>query len=139
MINAVKSLNPVAVIVISIVAFLIGGLWYSPLLFVRAWMKEVKMTPESAKAAGGGGKLLAGALLLTLVSTCGLAALIAAHHVSAPLKGAELGLFVSAFIVASRQAVNGLFELRSFRYILIVSGHDVVQFTVAGALLAVWR
>jgi hypothetical protein len=139
MINAIRSLNPVAVIVVSILGFLIGGLWYSPLLFVKAWMAEVKMTPEIARAAGNGKSRLAGALLLTLVSTTALAALLAAHRVSGPLKGAETGLFVGAALVAAREAANNLFELRSFRYFLIVSGHDMFQFTVLGAVLAVWR
>jgi hypothetical protein len=139
MINAIKSLNPVAVIVVSLLGFLIGGLWYSPLLFVRAWMAEVKMTPEIAKAAGNGKSRLSGALLLTLVSTTALAVLLAAHHVSGPLKGAEIGLFVGAALVAAREATNSLFELRSLRYVLIVAGHDVFQFTVLGAVLAVWR
>jgi hypothetical protein len=139
MINAIKSLNPIAVIVISIIAFVFGGLWFSPLLFVKAWMKEVKMTPESAKAAGAGQSLLPKAFAMTLISTFSLAVLIAAHHTSGALKGGELGLFVGAGVVASRQATNAIFELKSLRYVMIIAGHDIAQFTLVGAILGVWR
>ena len=139
MINAIRSLNPLAVIVISIVTFLVGGLWYSPLLFIKAWFKEMKITPEQAKAAGGGVWRMATALALTFVSTFALAVLVAANHTTAAVKGAELGLFVGVGLVASREGVNGVFEMRSLRHYLIVAGHDVVQFAVAGALLALWH
>jgi hypothetical protein len=139
MINAIKSLNPLAVIVVSIIAFVFGGLWFSPLLFAKAWMAEVKITPESAKAAGWGKSRMAAAFLLTVVSTFALAVLLAAHGTCSPLKGARLGLFVGAALVGARKATTDLFEMRSLRYFLIVSGHDVAQFTLTGAILAVWR
>jgi|HubBroStandDraft_1064217.scaffolds.fasta_scaffold107519_2 hypothetical protein len=139
MFNSLKTLNPLAVLVVSVIGFVIGGLWFSPLLFVKAWMAEVKMTPEAAKAAGWGKSRMVAAFCLTVVSTFALAVLVALRGETSPLKGAELGLFVGALIVASRQGTNALFELRSRRYYLIVAGYDVTQFTVLGAILAVWR
>jgi hypothetical protein len=139
LINAVQSLNPLAVIVVSIVAFVFGGLWFSPLLFVKPWMAEVKMTPEKAKAAGGGKSRMAGAFFFTVVSTFSLAVLIAALHTASPLRGAAIGLFVGAGLVGARAATTDLFEMRSITYFLTVTGHDVAQFALVGALLAVWR
>jgi hypothetical protein len=139
MLNALTSLSPLAILVVSVIGFALGAVWYSPMLFVKAWMAEVKMTPESAKAAGVGKSLMIWAFLCTIVSTLALAVLVAGHHTRLPLKGAELGLFVGVGLVAARQAVNGLFELRSLKVFMIVSGFEVVQFTVLGAILAVWR
>jgi len=141
MIHALTSLSPLAVLVVSIAAFAIGAVWYSPMLFSKAWMAEMRMTPEQAQAASKGKipLMMGGGFLCTVVSTLALAVLVAAHHCSSPLKGAELGLFVGAGLVASRQATNSIFEMRSLKHFLIVGGHDVVQFTVIGAILAVWR
>lgn len=141
MINALTSLSPLAVAVVSLIAFAVGAVWYSPILFSKAWMTEMKLTPEQAQAASKGRVplMMGGGFLCTVVSTVALAVLVAAHHCSSPLKGAELGLFVGVGIVASRQATNAIFEMRSLRHFLIVAGHDVVQFTVVGAILAVWR
>jgi hypothetical protein len=139
MYNSLLTLNPLAVLVVSVIAFGLGALWYSPLLFVKAWMREVKMTPEIANAAGHGKSRMAAAFVLTIVSTTALAVLVALRHTNEPLKGAEMGLFAGLALVASRQGVNGLFELRSLKSFLIISGFEVVQFAIIGAILAVWR
>jgi hypothetical protein len=140
MINAITSLSPVAVVVVALLGFGLGAVWYSRVLFGRAWMEEMRLTPEIMREnAGRAPVMLGGAVLFTLVSTFALAALVAALHVSAPLKGAELGLFAGAGLVAARQGTNALFESRTPRLFLIVSGYDVVQLTVQGAVLAVWR
>src|SRR6476620_2991462 len=38
--------NYLAILVAAIVAFLIGGLWYSPMLFAKQWMAAHAHTPE---------------------------------------------------------------------------------------------
>jgi Protein of unknown function (DUF1761) len=43
-------INDWAVLVAAVVAFVMGGLWYSPLLFGKAWVKLRGM--DSAQAAG---------------------------------------------------------------------------------------
>jgi hypothetical protein len=140
MIHAISSLNPVAVLVVAFVGFCFGAVWYSPLMFVKAWMEEMKITPETMKkGAGRFPVVLGGALICTIVSTLTLAALVAAHHSPTPLKGAELGLFVGAGLVASRAGTNALFEGRTLRHFLIVAGHDVALCVIQGAILAVWR
>ncbi|HNI11929.1 MAG TPA: DUF1761 family protein, partial [bacterium] len=46
MASAFNSLNWLAIIVASISAFVLGGIWYSPLMFGNAWMKVAGMTEE---------------------------------------------------------------------------------------------
>jgi hypothetical protein len=140
MIHAIFSLSPVAILVVALVGFGLGTLWYSQFLFARAWMEEMKLTPESLRASAGRVPLMmSGALLCTILSTFTLAALVAAHHCSGPFKGAELGLFVAGGLVAAREGTNALFECRSLRHFLIVAGHDVALCTVQGAILGVWH
>jgi hypothetical protein len=138
--HALTGLNPIAILVVSVLGFLIGGVWFSRLLFVMAWLKEMKLTSEMAKAQSkGAARTMVPALLLTVVSTTALATLLAACHVTSPLKGAELGLFVGVGLVAAREGVNGIFENRTLRHYMIVAGHDVVLLVIQGAILAVWR
>ncbi|HEY1794097.1 MAG TPA: DUF1761 domain-containing protein [Opitutaceae bacterium] len=141
MIDALKSLNPAAVIVVSVAAFAVGALWYFPLLFVKAWLSDMRIDPAKAREEGKKRMpvVMSAAFLCTIVSTLALAVLIASHHVAGPVKGAEFGLLAGAGLVAARQAVNSLFEMRTLRLFLIVAGHDVVQFAVAGAILGAWR
>jgi hypothetical protein len=138
--HSLASLNPVAILVVSALGFLIGGVWFSRLLFVMAWLKEMKLTSEMAKAQSKGpARTMVPAFLLTVVSTAALAALLAVCHVSSPLKGAEIGLFAGVGLVAAREGVNAIFENRTLRHFSIVAGHDVVLLLVQGAILAVWR
>ncbi len=44
-------INLWAVLVAAVVAFVVGALWYSPLLFARAYTKVRGMTPPGAMAA----------------------------------------------------------------------------------------
>jgi hypothetical protein len=140
MIPAFESLHPLKVIAVSLICFAIGGLWYSPLLFVKAWLQEMKLTPEIIKARGEGRRLvMPAAILFTIVSTYALATLVAAHNPPGALKGAELGALVGVGIVAARSAVNGIFEGRTLGHYMITTGHDVVVCVAQGAILAVWR
>jgi hypothetical protein len=140
MIHALTSLNPIAILVVSVLCFLIGGVWYSPLLFVRAWMKEMKMTQEEMMAKSKGmARTMGCALLLTLASTVTLATLLSGCHVSGVVKGAAFGLLVGAGVLAAREGVNALFEQRTLRHFMIVAGHDVVLFVIQGAILGFWR
>jgi hypothetical protein len=47
--NALKNLNLFAIIVAAISASVLGGLWYSPILFAERWMKYTGITEESTK------------------------------------------------------------------------------------------
>jgi len=42
-------LNYLAIFVAALSTFLIGGLWYSPVVFGKAWMRENGFTEESLK------------------------------------------------------------------------------------------
>ena len=35
-----STLNYVAIVVAALTAFVLGGLWYSPILFARGWMRS---------------------------------------------------------------------------------------------------
>jgi Protein of unknown function (DUF1761) len=142
MIPAIESLRLVPVLVVSLVGFFLGALWFSPLLFVKAWLAEMKITPEMMRAAQkepGARTMLPKAFALTVLSTFTLAALLAANHTSGALKGLELGIFVGVGIIVARTGVNAVFERRTLRHFIISSGHDVVLLAIQGAILGVWR
>jgi hypothetical protein len=140
MFNALTHLNWVAVLVTAAVGFLFGWLWYSPVLFAKPWMTEMKLTPEKMRevAAQGMAKFFATSLVYTVVSTFGLATLLKAHGSVGWWRGAELGAFVGLVIVGVRLANAGVWERRSPRLLAITVGHEVVLFALQGAILAAW-
>ena len=139
MIDALVSLNYLAVFVVAIIGFMLGWLWYS-FLCGKAWMAEMKMTEESMAACKPKmGRIMTTGFVLTLVSTFGLAWLMRAHGSATALSGAEFGGVVGLLVVGARLLNGGLWEQRSLKLQAITVGHEVVLYTVQGAILGVWH
>ena len=66
--------NYLAVLVAAITVFVLGWLWYSPLLFYKPWMRARGMDPAAAMA---GAKMPAGKLVIELLRCIVLAYVIA--------------------------------------------------------------
>jgi len=128
-------INYLAVLVAAVSTFVIGALWYSPVLFGKAWMAASGMTEE--KAREGNMPLVFGlSFLLELVAAFVLAMFVgpgAGFHF-----GLLAGLHVGLFWVGGAFGVVYLFEQRPVRLWLVNAGYMVVAFTVMGGILGVW-
>lgn len=131
-----STLNLAAIVVAAGTTFLLGGLWYSPILFARSWMREAGLSEEQTRQAGMG-RVFGLSALAALVMAFNLAAFIGAK--------ASFGFAVFAGLaaglgwVAMSVGVLYLFERRSFRLWLINGGYLVVAYTAMGAILGAWR
>jgi hypothetical protein len=141
MLNALVHLNYLAVLGTAIAGFLLGWLWYSPVLFAKAWMTEMKITEEKMKACAEKGMAFyfVKGFLYTLVSTAALAVLLTVYGTTNPLKGAIFGAFAGLALVGARMLNGSVWEERSLKLMAILVGHETVLFALQGAILAVWR
>ena len=125
-------LNYLAIILSALSTFLIGGLWYSPALFGKAWMKENGFKEEDMKNANML-KIFGLAFVLALISAINLAMFMG------PEKDVTLGAaygFAAGFgWVATFVGTHYLFERRSFKLFLINAGYSVVALTVMGIII----
>jgi hypothetical protein len=128
--------NWIAVLVAGISAFVLGGVWYSPALFGKAWLKENNFTSEQIKA-GKKGKIFGISLLLTLVMSANLAMYLNTANINFQL-GLLYGLLAGVWIFCGI-AIVGLFELKTGRYILINGGYCFIALGLMGAILGAWR
>jgi hypothetical protein len=134
--SAAISINPLAILAAAVVTFVLGGLWYSPLLFARPWMadngiKEEEIRRRSPVPIFAGS--FAGALLAAVVLAMFLGP-------SATLAfGVTAGFLVGFAWVAPAFLSTFLFEGRPLRLLLIDAGYHVVSFTLQGAILGAWR
>lgn len=122
----------IAVLLCGVATLLIGGLWYSPLLFARAWQRETGLSDETLQS--GSIPLRFGlAFVLGLVAATVFALFIgnAMTVGQATAAGAAAGL---AWVAASF-GINYLFEHRSLKVWLINGGYHAVQFTAFGAII----
>lgn len=128
--------NWIAVFVAGISAFVLGGVWYSPALFGKAWMKENNLTVEQVKA-GNKGKIFGVSILLSLVMSANLAMYLNTPNIDLRL-GLLYGLLAGVWVLCGI-AIIGLFELRSARYIFINGGYCFIALGLMGAIIGAWR
>jgi hypothetical protein len=106
-------------------------------------MKEMNMTVEDTKkmSPARGAMMLGGAFALTFVSTLVLSLLVTWHEqlgATGALGGLKMGLLVGLGLVAVRQGVNSIFQMKSLKLYIIVAGHDIALCALQGALLGMW-
>ena len=129
--------NWLAVIAAALSMFVIGGLWYSPLLFDKAWRRAANVSDEQV-ARGNPALIFGGAFVLALLMAANLAFFISGPEVTLAFAvGAALaaGLGWAALSVG----ILTLFERRPLSYFLINGGYLTVSFAVMGLILGLWR
>lgn len=142
MINAISHLNYVHVLVVTVAGFILGCLWSHGPLFGNAWMAEMKLTKESMEAAmrrQGMGVFLLKGIGYTLLSTFGLAVILAAVGAPDWKEGAAFGAFVGLVGPGVRQLYAAAWENQSTRLQAINLGHEIVVYAVQGAILGAWH
>ncbi len=134
--HSLASINWPAVVVSTVVAFAVGGLWYSDTLCGKAWLEEVGLSEEDVNKANMT-KTFSGAFVLLFFAVTALAALIGTD--SSWLSGLYCGLIISVFWIATAYGVTYLFEQRSMRLFLINAGYNIVLFAIVGTILGAWH
>lgn len=131
-------LNYPAIFVSAIAKFIIGAIWYSPLLFAAQWMQLTGITEEIAGQTNMG--LIFGAALIAYI----VQAYVLAHFVhytnSTTAKGgAQTGFWLWLGFVAVLLLQNVLFERKAMSLWAINAGYELVSLVVMAIILAVWK
>ena len=130
-------INHWAVLVCALANLALGAIWYSPLLFYKAWLKENNFTAEDIKK-GNPVRTYGITLILSVIISYNLAFFLGDNKTDlawGTMAGFLAGFGFSALIFT----IVSLFELRSWKYILINGGYITVYFTLIGFILGIWR
>jgi ABC-type Fe3+ transport system permease subunit len=123
--------NFVAVAVAALGAFLLGGLWYSKLLFLDRWNREAGLDPNRK----GGHP----AVVFGLAYVCAfIAAWVVAHLLAHEAHALHLGLMLGFGVSASTFGINYLFGGRSLVMWLIDAGYNTLLFVLMALVIAHW-
>ena len=134
--HIVADFNWLAIIVATVIAFVLGGAWYAKGLFGAAWMQDVGLTEESAKNANMP-KTFSGAFVLQLVAAMTLANFLGPE--STWLSGVHTGLVIGIGFLATAYGVTYLFEQRPLRLFMINAGYNVVLLAIMGSIIGGWH
>lgn len=127
--------NVWAVLCAALASFVLGGLWYSPLLFGKAWQHETGLSDE--RLAGGNMGLIFGLSFVLSVLAAFVFALFLGPRPPLAL-GLGAGAAAGLFWVSGSFGINYLFERKSLKLFAINAGYHTLQFTAIGLILALW-
>jgi len=90
--HPLPAINYLAVLVAAIVIFILGGLWYSPMLFAKRWIALQKRTEEEMRAQAAASNMplmYLAAFVCALLQASVMAGIIAhidpSHTIGAPM------------------------------------------------------
>lgn len=128
-----ESVNWLSVAVAAAATFVIGGPWYSPLLFKNSWQKDMNLTNAQP---GHPARVFGLSYLFSVVACVLLAELIGPGATG--VGGLKLGLLIGLCFVAASFGINYQFANRPIRVWLIDAGYHVLQFAAFGLILGAW-
>lgn len=131
-------INLIAVLVAAAVSYILGGFWYSPLLFGKNWTAALGKSEEELKQVSKI-KAYLGSLIATLIMAYVMAHFVAYANASTLLLGATTGFWAWLGFVATTGLINSLFQGKSMKLFIIDAGYFLVGMILMGAILGVWR
>ena len=132
--------NYLAVLVATIIHFLIGGLWYG-VLFSNKFVELIGWGPEKLKQMESHNptKELIIAFISSLVLCYILAHFVQYTKAKSALDGLQTAFWLWLGFVATTQLATVVFEERNAGLYLLNVGYQFVGCAVAGIILALWK
>ena len=130
-----SNINFWAVLVATLASFALGGWWYSPKGFGRAWLAAIGKSPNEL-----GSPVVAMTLTFfsTFLTAIILAILLNSLQDHTLLLGARLGFVLGVGLVATSMFSDYLFSGSSLELFLIQVGYRVLLLTIMGGIIGVW-
>lgn len=128
-------INYFAAVAAAVSSFLLGGLWYSPIMFLRPWNTAMGRSAESPD--GHPARVFGLSFAFALISAVAFAWLLG----PAPELGPALryGLVVGICFVAMSFGINYQFANRPTSALLIDGGYHTGQFVLYALILGLWH
>ena len=133
------NVNYLAVAVAALATFLIGALWYSPLVFGKQWMQANGYTPEKLQAMQANAtRAYIVSFVCYLVVAYVLAVLVHHVEVASVMGGVRLGALVWIGFAATIGLTGNLFSDKPLMAYVLDAGYQLVYLVVMGAIIGWW-
>jgi len=131
-----ENTNLLAAFVAALSVFVLGGIWYSPMMFGNVWKREAGVNAQEAK------KTHQPIVFAVSFLSAFIAAIAFGNFLGMlpPFNYAiQLGLIIGVGWVATSFSINYLFAGRNIKLLLIDAGYHVVQFILYGIIFGLWH
>lgn len=133
----ISTLNWMAVLTAAFANFMLGGLWYSPVMFGKIWQKENQLSDEELQK-GNMAKIFGFSFLWSLVMSFNLGMFLNDSNTDVNW-GLAAGFLAGFGWVASAIFIIGLFERKSNIHMMINAGYMILSFLLMGLIIGGWR
>jgi hypothetical protein len=116
--------------------FVVGGIWYSPALFVRPWLEMSGVNKSDFDA--GLPKALAGDLVSSAAMALVLDHIIHWTHVADLAQGLFLAFCIWLGFIAAVLLGSVTYEHRPLKFLAINALYRLIAILVMGAILTLW-
>jgi hypothetical protein len=133
-------INIWAVLVSAIAFWVLGALWYSPVLFGKRWQKETGLKEEDINKTNMF-LVFGGSFVLMLFMVWALNFVINSHKAEDVnlMMGLHYGAFVGFFFSMFTMGINYLYQRKSIVLWLIDGVYIVLGLAISGMILGAWR
>jgi len=135
--QALSQLNWLHVLVATVAFFILGALWYSPVLFAKKWTQLNAIDMSGDKK--GMGAIMFASFVLMFIACTGLAGLQQVLPVADAMGGIKLGLLTGICFSATAISISYLYVKKAVALHFIDWGYQVVGMTLASFILAIWH
>jgi hypothetical protein len=138
--DTIGDLNWLAVVVSTVIYFLLGGLWYSPVFLGRPWMRATGMEMP-AEGEGPGAAIYVAPLIAYFVSAIATGMLAEATGSSTIGEGLLLGGVVAVGYSIMLAGVTATFSPKMpapWTWFWIRASYNLLGLLIVGAFVAAW-
>ena len=131
--------NLLAVLVSGVAIFILGGLWYSPALFAKPWVRLMNKTEEELKAQAGGAGPYVIVFACAILTAYALAIILNHFQPLTVVRAIMVAVLCWIGFAGTTSFGSGVFSGQPRALWLINSGYNLISFIVASVILTLWR
>lgn len=132
-------INWLAVVVVAVINFFIGFLWYGP-IFGKIWMKAMKFTQKDINEGKKKGMAMPMiiSLIMSFITTLVLALLLGSTGTVDIVSGIIWGIFIWAGFFLATTVSGSLWEGKNSSLFFLNASYDLVRIVIMAVVLVAW-
>ena len=137
--QVISNLNWLHIFVATLAYFMLGALWYSPVLFVKQWIKFHNINIDDPDAKKGVAQVFLMSFVCMFLAVTAIAICQHFFKTTTLLSGLKVGLFLSVFLCATAISIGYIYLKKPLSLFAIDCGYQIIGCSIAGAILGVWH
>ncbi len=133
--DMLANLNWLAILAGAAAYFVLGALWYSPVLFANPWARMVGLKFDDPDAKKGMPLLFIGSFVLMFIASWCLALLLQLLPGAGTMQAAKLGMLVSVCFSFTAMAISYLYTRKPAALYAIDGGYHILGTVLAAVVI----